>query len=57
VEGRRRLGARETDRLSALAPRADAVVDAAKASVTRHRQLMWEVVGDLMNQWEALNSD
>ncbi len=26
---------------------------AAKASITRHQQLMWEV-GDLMNQWEAL---
>jgi ATP-binding cassette subfamily F protein 3 len=25
----------------------------AKASITRHQQLMWEV-GDLMNQWEAL---
>ncbi|MDQ3069379.1 MAG: ABC-F family ATP-binding cassette domain-containing protein [Acidobacteriota bacterium] len=27
--------------------------DAARASITRHQQLMWEV-GDLMNQWEAL---
>jgi len=27
--------------------------DAAKTSITRHQQLMWEV-GDLMNQWEAL---
>ena len=30
--------------------------DAAKASITRHQQLMWEV-GDLMNQWEALQED
>jgi hypothetical protein len=30
--------------------------DAAKASITRHQQLMWEV-GDLMNQWEALSTD
>ena len=30
--------------------------DAAKASITRHQQLMWEV-GDLMNQWEALSAD
>jgi ATP-binding cassette subfamily F protein 3 len=29
--------------------------EAAKRSVTRHQQLMWEV-GDLMNQWEALNA-
>ncbi len=27
--------------------------DAAKTSITRHQQLMWQV-GDLMNQWEAL---
>ncbi|MDQ3170954.1 MAG: ATP-binding cassette domain-containing protein [Acidobacteriota bacterium] len=27
--------------------------EGAKASITRHQQLMWEV-GDLMNQWEAL---
>jgi hypothetical protein len=26
---------------------------AADAAVARHQQLMWEV-GDLMNQWEAL---
>ena len=30
--------------------------DAAKTSITRHQQLMWEV-GDLMNQWEALQED
>jgi len=29
--------------------------DAAKTSLTRHQQLMWEV-GDLMNQWEALSA-
>jgi ATP-binding cassette subfamily F protein 3 len=29
--------------------------DAAKTSITRHQQLMWEV-GDLMNQWESLNA-
>ena len=29
--------------------------DAAAAIVTRHQSLMWEV-GDLMNQWEALQS-
>ncbi|HEX6323830.1 MAG TPA: ATP-binding cassette domain-containing protein, partial [Vicinamibacterales bacterium] len=29
--------------------------DAAKTSITRHQQLMWEV-GDLMNQWEALQA-
>lgn len=27
--------------------------DAAEAAVRRHQALMWEV-GDLMNQWEAL---
>jgi hypothetical protein len=27
----------------------------ADASVTRHQALMWEV-GDLMNQWEALQT-
>ena len=26
---------------------------AANAAITHHQQLMWEV-GDLMNQWEAL---
>ena len=30
--------------------------DAAKAAATRHQQLMWDV-GDLMNQWEALQED
>ena len=30
--------------------------DAAKTSITRHQQLMWEV-GDLMNQWEALQEN
>jgi hypothetical protein len=27
--------------------------DAASEKIARHQQLMWEV-GDLMNQWEAL---
>ena len=30
--------------------------DAARAAITRHQQLMWEV-GDLMNQWEALSAE
>ena len=29
--------------------------DQAETLVTRHQALMWEV-GDLMNQWEALQS-
>ena len=29
--------------------------DASKPVIDRHQQLMWDV-GDLMNQWEALNS-
>ena len=29
---------------------------AARATITRHQGLMWEV-GDLMNQWEALQGE